>query len=311
MPKVLITGITGFTGSHLAKFLLDHGEEVYGLDIPGGEPADKDYLKEISDIHYADIREQIAVSKIIHTIKPDYIFHLAGLIACEDLKTLLEVNVLGTKNVLEAISSYNVKILIPGSAAEYGTVPKNKLPITENTPLHPIDTYGISKVAQTQLGYQFYKKHGYEIFIARPFNIIGPGEPQSLVCSTIAKQIANIQKKHLEPILYVGNIETERDFIDVRDVVKAYWAIVNNGIPGEIYNVCSGKAFSIKKIISLFLEISGVNFDVKQDPKRIKVTDIPTHMGENKKIRKQTGWHPEISLEETLKDLLEYYSSNI
>jgi GDP-4-dehydro-6-deoxy-D-mannose reductase len=307
LQKVLITGITGFTGSHLAEYLATLGVEVYGLALPLHEPYRQDCLKKVSKIYYIDIKEQAAVSKIIHIVEPDYIFHLAGLIISKDLKELLESNVLGTKNVLEAILDSEVRILIPGSAAEYGIVQEDELPITEATSLHPINNYGISKVGQTLLGYQFYFNYGCRVYIARPFNITGPGEPPNLVCSTIAMQVVNIQKKHLKPIIYVGNKETKRDFIDVRDVVKAYWAIINNGIPGQVYNVCSEEAHSIEEIVNIISMISNIKLDIQQDSARVRVVDIPIQIGKNEKIKKHTGWHPEIKFEKTQEDIVEYY----
>lgn len=306
--KALITGINGFTGGHLAEYLLELGLEVYGLDLPSSEADNRGYSRRISKIYYADVRDPLAICKIIHSVKPDYLFHLAGLITTENLKELLEINVLGTKNVLEAALSLGVKVLIPGSSAEYGAVPENTLPITEETPLYPINNYGISKVTQTLLGYQYYSEYGCQVYTVRPFNIIGPGEPSSLVCSAIAIQVVNVEKKGHKPIIYIGNIETMRDFIDVRDVVRAYWAVVNKGTPGEAYNVCSGTAYSIREVLAYLLEMSAeAKLEIKQDSSRIRAADVPIQVGKNKKIRNCTGWYPKISIKKTLKDLLEYY----
>ena len=307
MKKVLITGIAGFTGGHLVEYISKLDLEIFGLDLPSSNADFHNHLKHVSKIYYDDIRDENAISKIIRSIKPDYVFHLAGLIVDKDLKDFLEINVLGTKNILDAVQSIHTKVLIPGSGAEYGAVPKDKLPITEMAPLCPITNYGLSKVTQILLARQYFFRHGCHIYVARPFNIIGPGEPESLVCSALAKQIVDIENKDLEPVVYVGNLDTKRDFIDVRDVVKAYWAIINKGNPGEIYNVCSSKAYSIKNIVSDFLEISKVKLQIKQDPKRVRTVDIPIHVGENKKIRDSTGWFPEISINKTLNDLLEYH----
>ena len=308
MKRALITGIYGFTGSHLTEYLSELGIEIYGLDLPSEGGSYSDHLKCVGKMYHVDIRDRDSILEIIHSIKPHYVFHLAGLIGNNDLKNLMETNVFGTRNVLDAVRTTDSKILIPGSAAEYGAVPEDKLPIHEATPLYPISNYGISKVAQTLLGFQYFFKYQCQAYIARPFNIFGPREPENLVCSTIAQQIVkNEQEKGNDGVVYVGNIEPKRDFIDVRDVVEAYWSITNRGVPGEIYNVCSAKAYSISEILTSFQVLSKRTFKVKQDPRRMRDADIPVNFGSNKKIRESTGWYPKINLSKTLLDLLEHY----
>ncbi len=309
MKKALITGICGFTGGHLTEYLAGLGIEVYGLDLPSARTEFNDHLEDVAKIYHGDINNRDVLSEVIGSIKPDYLFHLAGLITSNDLQSLFKINVLGTKNVLDAILNFETKVLVPGSAAEYGAVPEDKLPIHETTALYPISNYGISKVAQTLLAFQYFFNHQCQVYIARPFNIFGPGEPENLVCSTIAQQIAkNEQRKgNAERVVSVGNIESKRDFIDVRDVAEAYWSIINKGAPGEIYNVCSAKACSIRDILNSFQELSKRTFKIKQDPHRMRAVDIPVSFGSNKKIKDTTGWYPKKNLSETLFDLLEHY----
>jgi len=308
MKKALITGVCGFTGGHLTEYLSKSDIEIFGLDLPLDGGSYFDHLKYVGKMYHADIRDRNAIFKIIEATKPHYVFHLAGLIGDNDLESLFETNVFGTQNVLEAARTIDAKILIPGSAAEYGAVPEDKLPISETTPLYPINNYGISKVAQTLLGFQYFYRYQCKIHIARPFNIFGPREPENLVCSTIAQQIAKNEQKQVESgVIHVGNIESKRDFIDVRDVVEAYWLIINKGVPGEIYNVCSAKAYSIREILTLFQELSKRTFTIKQDPHRIRGVDIPINFGSNEKIRDATGWYPKRNLSKTLLDLLEHY----
>lgn len=308
MKKALITGICGFTGSHLTEYLSELGIELYGLDLPLEGGSYINYLKYVGKMYHADIKDRASIFEIIHAIKPHYVFHLAGLIGNNDLKSLLETNVFGTRNVLDAVRTIDSKILIPGSAAEYGAVPEDKLPIHEATPLYPINNYGISKVAQTLLGFQYFFNYQCQVYIARPSNIFGPREPENLVCSTIAQQIVkNEQKQVNDGVIYVGNIESKRDFIDVRDVAEAYWSIIDRGVPGEIYNVCSARAHSIREILTSFQELSKRTFTVKQDPHRIRGVDIPISFGSNTKIKDSTGWYPKRNLSKTLSDLLEHY----
>lgn len=307
MNRALITGITGFTGTHLTKYLSGLGVEIYGIALPPEKIDREQYPEGISKIYYVDIRDETSVSEVIHEVKPDYLFHLAGSISGKTLKDLLEINVIGTRNVMSAIPSSDVKVFIPGSAAEYGRVPEDRLPISEDAPLYPISNYGISKVAQTLLGYHYYLNYGCQLYRARVFNITGPGEPANLVCSTIARQIADIKRSVKDHVIHIGNMETKRDFVDVRDVVRAYWAIIDNGEPGEIYNICSGKPHSIREIIEILSKISKVDFDIEQDSDKVRAVDIPVHVGDNKKIIEHTGWQPEIEFQKTLKDLLGYY----
>lgn len=309
MKKAFITGICGFTGGHLTEYLSKSGIEIFGLDLPVEGRSNPDHLTYVSRMYYADVNDRDSIFEIIHSIKPDFIFHLAGLIGSNDLEKLFKTNIVGTKNVLEAACSIETKILLPGSAAEYGAVPEDKLPIHEATPLYPINDYGISKVAQTQLGYQYFYKYKCPVYIARPFNIIGPREPENLVCSTIAQQIVKNERKKrtADRVIYVGNLEPKRDFIDVRDVTEAYWHIVNKGAPGEVYNVCSGKAYSIREVLSFFERLSRVKCTVVQDPSRVRGVDISINFGDNSKIQSSTGWLPKININRTLGDLLEYY----
>lgn len=308
MKKALITGICGFTGSHLTEYLSKLDIEIYGLDLPPQGGTYVEHLKYVGKMYSADIRDRDAILEIFQTAKPHYVFHLAGLIGSNDLKSLLDINVVGTRNILDAACTTHSKILIAGSAAEYGAVPEDKLPIHESTPLYPINNYGLSKVAQTLLGFQYFSNTQCQVYIARPFNIFGPREPQNLVCSTIAQQIVeNERKMENEAVVYVGNTESKRDFIDVRDVVEAYWLITNKGVPGEIYNVCSAKACSVREILTIFQKLSKRTFKIEQDPRRIRGVDIPINFGSNKKIKDSTGWSPRINFSETVSDLLRYY----
>jgi GDP-4-dehydro-6-deoxy-D-mannose reductase len=306
MKKALITGINGFSGVHLAEYLLGQKVNVYGIDI---SPKISHHYKIRTDIKYIrlDILNAKAASKAIRNIKPDYIFHLAGLLKGDDLAEFLKVNVQGTQNILEAAAAVKSKILISGSAAEYGMISVKDLPIGEETPPRPIGFYGISKLAQTMLGYQYFITRGMPVYLTRVFNMTGPGEKQSMFCSSVAQQIKRIGERKASPVIYVGNITPKRDFIDVRDVVRAYWAIINKGKMGKIYNICSGKAYAMKDVIEIMKRIANLRkIIIKSDPYKIRPVDIPVHRGDYSALRKDTGWKPAIKLEQTLKDILQF-----
>ncbi|MEO0106508.1 MAG: GDP-mannose 4,6-dehydratase [candidate division WOR-3 bacterium] len=307
MKRVLITGIAGFTGSHLGKYLCSLGLEVYGLDLSPLAAFDQILRTKIHRYYQADIRDKRKVHEIIQSVAPDYLFHLAGLVREDELQKLLEINVIGTQNILEGLKGTKVKVLIPGSAAEYGILPENRLPISEDYNLNPISFYGITKLTQLKIGYHYYLQYGCAVYLPRPFNISGPGEPPNLVCGSIAQKVVEIMRKKTEPVITVGNLQTKRDFVDVRDVVKGYWEIVNKGTPGQVYNICSGNAYSINEVIKIFSEIAKVNLKIKQSPKLMRKIDIPIMLGDNTKIKREIGWSPKIKLEKTLADLLNYY----
>jgi len=304
---VLITGITGFTGGHLAELCVSKGLEVYGLGFPTNNVYLRQRLVGVTDIYNVDIRDGATVCSIIRKLKPEYIIHLAGLIGNEDLQKLLEINVVGTSNILEASLGGGAKILVPGSAAEYGRVSQNSLPISEDVAVHPIDNYGVSKASQIVLAHMYLRSYRSRVYLPRPFNVTGPGEYTRLVCSSIVKQFVDIQMGNRESVIYVGNLETQRDFVDVRDVVRAYWLILESGMPGEIYNICSGKAFSIRDIIGIISRILSLQVLIKQEISRVRAYDVPIQIGENEKIRKHTGWQCEIEIERSLSDLIQYH----
>jgi GDP-4-dehydro-6-deoxy-D-mannose reductase len=304
---VLISGVNGFTGIHLAKFLKAMHFNIHGLDMVQPETIDPGHAKNMDQFYLGDVRDGRYLTEIVQSVKPDFLFHLAGLIESDKLEDLHDVNVQGTKNILDAARGMKTRIMIPGSAAEYGAVPVEKQPIGEDAPLCPVTFYGISKVCQTLIGRCYHYAHDSTALIARPFNIIGPGAPSRLVCSSLARQIASIKKELQEPVINLGDQDSIRDFVDIKDVVKAYWAIADRGIPGEIYNVCSGKGMSIGEIVHTFRDVTGVRFEIRQDQGLIKKSDIRMSVGDHKKITTQTGWRPEISLADSLRSMVDFY----
>lgn len=306
MPNILITGITGFTGFYLVKYLEEIKKNVNIIGI-GRHAPNKEYNYEFIK---CNLLNSDNIKDIVKEVKPDYVFHLAGLTRSNNLKLLYAVNVIGSINLLEALKAIkellDPKILIVGSSAEYGIVKENELPISENNHLRPITHYGVSKVSQDLLGYQYYANYGLKIIRVRPFNLIGSGQSTDFVCSAFAKQISKIEKGNQKPELFVGNLEPKRDFIDVRDAVKAYWKVLQTENYGEVYNIGSGKSYSIKKALDILLSMTNRNIVVKTDINKLKKSDVPNQVSDISKIKREVGWEPEKSLEKSLKDMLDY-----
>ena len=301
--RTLITGAAGFVGRHLANHLRDQGLAVHGLDRPGVPvPADLHI-----DWHPCDVTNAAQVAAVVGQVQPDYVFHLAALIKSESLADLLAVNVLGTQNVLDALVAARpeARVLVTGSSAEYGLVRPDELPIREENPLRPLSPYGVSKVAQSLLAAQYVHRHNLAVIRTRTFNLTGPGEPDALVCSAFARQIAEIERGLRPPVLKVGNLESARDFVDVRDAVRAYWLVAQRGEPGEVYNVCSGVATPVRSVLDALLSLTSAKVEVQEETRRRTAWDVPMQAGEGARLEAATGWKPNISLHQSLGDLLD------
>lgn len=303
--RVLVTGAAGFTGTQMIKFLsLQEGVTVSGLlrKIPPvailGNPK--------ASFLVADVLDLTTLFTTVAGFRPDAIIHLAGLTR-GTLDGLLLANVVGTKNILEAGYAANpdCRTLVVSSSSVYG-YPGTRT-ITESTPLQPLSEYGISKMAQDALALMYAKISDYPACVARPFNLAGPGQSDSFVCSRIVKQITEIEQER-RPALELLETTSSRDLIDVRDVVRGYWALVthpefSHDCAGKAFNLGSGNAFRISKIISLIEEVTGRQYEVKVAANRDQVP-IPSQQSDNSRITKLTGWKPEIPLIDTLRDML-------
>jgi len=320
--RTLITGIAGFTGIHLAEYLLSQDREndnidLYGLDTVRNVSKEAQPILDKAKVFTSNILDEEEMKKTLEEIKPDRIFHLAGLTfdpnSYQSPENFYIINVFGTINLLEAVKQVKINPLIhiACSSAEYGLILEKENPVTETNQFRPISPYGISKLAQDMVGYQYYENYGLRIIRTRAFNITGPGEKENFVCSNFARQIALIEKGKQEPTIYVGNLNAKRDFVDIRDVVQAYWLALDKGISGEVYNLCSGKAYSIGGMLNILLGMTKKDIVVKQAPKRMRPSDIPLQVGSFQKFHKQTGWKLIIPLEETLKDLLNYWRGKV
>jgi GDP-4-dehydro-6-deoxy-D-mannose reductase len=313
MKQALVTGITGFAGSHLAELLLKKNIKVHGLCRWRSRTENIDKVKNKIHLIEGDLLDAHSLQEVIMDVRPDYIFHLAAQsfvpASWTSPSVTLEINVVGTCNLFEAVRAAQIEpvIQIACSSEEYGLVKPSEVPIKETNPLRPLSPYGVSKVAMDYLGYQYFKSYGMKIIRTRGFNHTGPRRGEVFVCSTFTKQIAEIEKGKKEPVLQVGNLSAKRDFTDVRDMVNGYILAAKKGKPGEVYNICSGKAIEISKVLKMILKMSKVKVKVEKDPARMRPSDVPILKGDCSKFRRQTGWKPKIKFEKTLEDLLDYW----
>ena len=311
--KALITGISGFAGSHLAEFLLKKGYKVYGTFYDKGTFSNLNGFIDRIILYQCDIRNYDSVKIIIKKVHPDEVYHLAAIsfvpTSLKDPKLTFNTNLYGTLNLYQAIIDLkmNPMILFVGSADEYGLIKKIDLPIREDCPLRPINPYSISKTSADFLCNFYFKNYHLSIIRVRPFNHIGPRQSPEFVCSNFAKQIANIEKGIKKPVIEVGNLKAKRDFTDVRDMVRAYWLALNKGESGKVYNICSERAIQIKGLLNNLLELSSKKIEIMKDLKRMRPSDNPILQGDFSKFREKCGWKPEIPFDKTIKDILEYW----
>jgi GDP-4-dehydro-6-deoxy-D-mannose reductase len=315
--RILITGAAGFAGGHLARYLLEQGHTLAGLRHPKDDRPQSHVLPAEVEIQEADILDETRLSRVVSTFKAEAIFHLAAFSnpqsSWENARRTLETNIIGSHNVLQAAldTGQRPRVLLVGSCQQYGWVPEQAQPITEDRPQRPMTPYAVSKCSQEVLGLRFYLAEELPVFLTRPFNHTGPGQEASYVCSSFARQAAEIEAGRREPHLRVGNLSARRDFSDVRDVVRAYWRILEQGKPAEPYNVCRGEAFSIQEILERLLRLTATEVRVEVDPSLYHSVDAPLLLGDNSRLRKELGWEPRHSLEDTLRDLLDFWRARI
>ncbi|MCK4401787.1 GDP-mannose 4,6-dehydratase [bacterium] len=316
--KILITGITGFVGSHLADYALaKENVEVYGTIRWRSKTENIEHIKDKLHLIQCNLNDASSVNDLIVNIKPDKIFHLAAQsfvpTSWNSPAETLTSNIIGELNIFEAIrrAKINPWIQIAGSSEEYGMVYPEETPIKETNPLRPLSPYGVSKVAQDLLAYQYYMSYKLNVVRTRAFNHTGPRRGDVFVCSEFAKRIAGIEKKGEPPVILVGNLDAQRDFTDARDIVKAYWLGLDKCKPGEVYNICTGKAYRISEVLDILISLSKVKIEIKNDPAKMRPSDVPYLGGDSAKFRDATGWKPEIPFEKTMKDLLNYWREKV
>lgn len=313
--KILITGITGFAGSHLADYIHRNVEqaEIYGTVRWRSNRSNLEQLEHQIKFCECELRDFKSVRDVIEAVKPKYIFHLAGHsyvpASWNSPNDTLVNNINAALNIFEAVRklSPDCRILLACSSEEYGNVFDEELPIREDNPFRPLSPHGVSKVAQDLLGYQYFHSYGLDIVRTRAFNHTGPKQSEVFAASNFAKQIAEIELGIRVPVVYVGLLNTRRDFTDVRDVVKGYWMALQKGKAGEVYQICSGNAFTMKQILNILLGLSSKSIEIRPDPTRMRPSDVPVLLGSYKKFYRISGWEPAIPFEQTLADLLNYW----
>jgi len=264
-----------------------------------------------------DLKDASSVSRIVNEIKPDKIFHLAAQSFVPSSwhapAETLTTNIVGELNLFEAVrrAGLNPWIQIAGSSEEYGMAYNKELPIKENSPLRPLSPYGVSKVGQDLLAYQYYMSYKLNVVRTRGFNHTGPRRGEVFVCSDFARQIVLVERGLQPPVMRVGNLDAERDFTDVRDMVRAYWLSLEKCKPGEVYNICSGKSYKISAVLEMLLGMTKETIEVKVNESKFRPSDVLVLQGDSSKFRKETGWEPEIPFEKTLKDIIDYWRGRI
>ncbi len=315
--RALITGAAGFVGSYLIRYLLAETDlEIIGT-IYRRQP-DLPYPHGRVHLERLDLREEAAVAEILARWQPDYVVHLAAQsfvpISWQHPWSTFEQNVLTQINIFRGVLAAHLhaaKLLVVSSGAAYGMIEPEDLPINEETPLRPASPYAVSKVTQDLLGWQYHRSHGLHTIRVRPFNHIGPGQNEMFVTSSFAKQIAEIEAGRRPGPLHHGILDAERDFTDVRDVVRAYWLILNRGEPGAVYNVGSGRSVRIETVLQILLAHAQMPIVAEPDPSLVRPTDIPRIVCDLARLQKATGWAPTLSLEQTLTDILDDWRQRI
>jgi GDP-4-dehydro-6-deoxy-D-mannose reductase len=317
--NILITGITGFAGSHLAEYILAHhpAVRVHGIARWRSRMDNIAHLQGRVHLHEADLKDLVSLKKALAEAKPERIFHLAAQSFVPSSWKLpaetFMINSVGEINLFEAILSLDLdpRIQIAGSSEEYGHVNPDEVPMKETNPLRPLSPYAVSKVAQDLLAYQYWKSYGLQTVRTRGFNHTGPRRGDVFVTSNFAKQIAEVEKGRREPIIFVGNLEARRDFSDVRDIARAYWLTLEKGEPGDVYNIGSGKSIPMSEMLDMLLALSKVKVKIEVDPERLRPSDVPILLADASKFRARTGWEPTIPLEKTFADLLDYWRARV
>lgn len=294
----------------MADYLLTHTDwQIVGCVLNDCDtPA---HLQDKVSCQAVDLRDPTAVHRMLDQVAPDVIFHLAALAKVgESWRTpwpILHNNIRGQLNLLQALAELGAtsRMMVVGSNEEYGLVRPEELPLTEESPLRPNSPYGVSKVTQDMLGLQYYLSHRLPVIRVRPFNHIGPRQAPGFVAPDFARQIARAEAGQCPPRMQVGNLEAERDFTDVRDMVRAYFLAVTHGVPGQVYNIGSGRSHAVQELLNVLLGYSQVKITIEADPMRMRPSDVPEVRCDASKFRALTGWEPTIPFETSLRDVLD------
>ena len=316
-PEVEIFGI------YRRRSRLDHLDGVRGKlrmiepGVASVETLRGAFEKDKINLIDCDLLDPFSVNKLIASVRPDRLFHLAAQshvpTSWNAPAATLQDNILGQLNIFEAIRSAGIDplIQIAGSSEEYGLVYPDEVPMRETNPLRPLSPYAVSKVAQEMLAYQYHQSYGTKAIVSRGFNHSGPRRGENFVDSSFAKQIAMIEKGLQDPVIYVGDLSSKRDFTDVRDMVRAYWLLLEKCKPGEVYNIGSGNTRPVQDSLDMLLGMSRVDVEVRVDPTRLRPSDVTILWADASRFMEATGWKPTIPYQQTLRDLLDYWRERV
>jgi GDP-4-dehydro-6-deoxy-D-mannose reductase len=309
--RVFITGATGFAGRHLMASLPPLENIIYGTAYPQPPHPDE------KNILHLDLRSERDVFEAVKQAQPQWVFHLGAVsnvrTSWARKKETLETNIMGTFHLFEALKKFapGARVLFVSSSDIYGFFPGSKgtapKAFAEDDPFHLASPYALSKFNGELMAGFYSRWEGLDIVIVRPFPHTGPGQSSDFVCSDWARQVTQIERGSQEPVIRVGNLEAQRDFTDVRDTVRAYILLVQKGRKGEVYNVCRGRGVALREVLETLLSSTLRNVRVEQDPEKLRKVDIPYLVGDNRKIKAETRWEPQVPLETTLAELLDYW----
>ena len=312
--RALITGVTGFVGPYLAAELVgEPGAELFGMALDASAAKANGALPAGLETLEGDITDDGSIRTVLEAARPQVVFHLAGAssgaAAWHRPAECLEVNALGTLRLLEGVRrlGLDATTVVASSGEVYGSADDEAHPLTEESPLRPLSPYAASKASQDLVAAQYPRAYGMRVIRLRLFNHTGPRHPEQFVASSFARQIARIERGLQEPVIRVGNLDARRDFVDVRDVARAYRLAARRDLRGEVFNVCSGRAVSIRQVLDLLRGLARCEVTVRTDPERMRPADIPLLIGDPSRFREATGWAPTIPIERTLADLLEWW----
>lgn len=302
MKVGMVTGVGGFVGRHLARCLFALGWRVAGYDRRAA-----DDIGDVGNIFIGDLNDHHTFETALNESQPDVIFHLAGLIKSGQPEMHYQTNVLGTVAMFESLKKTGLHpmVIISSSSAVYGSGFGGR-PITEKFKPRPVTHYAVTKLVQEIVAFRYFDTFHLPVKIVRMFNLLGPGRSPDLACSAFARQIALAESSGSDEIV-VGNLGARRDFVDVRDAVRAFPLVAEKGKAGHIYNVCSGKSVLMKKCLDEMLSMSSRKFKVRADMTKLQSNDIPDQVGDARKLKRATGWYSQIRLRQSLSDLLEYW----
>jgi GDP-4-dehydro-6-deoxy-D-mannose reductase len=312
----LVTGVTGFAGGHLTEALLARGEEVVGVSRRAAWPAEWRHLAGMADFRSCDFAAA-AVEAVLHAVQPERIYHLAGYAqtgrSFQEPEAAWSGNLGATRALYEAVLRWGgqPRILFVGSGLVYGDADTPGQMFDENCLLRPTSPYAASKAAADLVSYEFARAPGLDIVRARPFNHIGPAQSSEFAVAHFCKQVAAITLGHAAPVLETGNLAPRRDLTDVRDVVRAYILLMERGRSGEAYNIGTGQTFAMQEVVDRLVGLSGVTVEVRQRPDLVRAADAAASRADAGKLRRETGWAPALSLEQTLRDTLEFWRMSL